>query len=409
MGELASRKRGWRSLAGLVAGGALIAGPLHGTVTAGPNDTNIDVWYGNDQTFGALGKPQTWVNVLGRVSDPDGISRLRYRLNGGALKRLFFGPDQRRLYGSGDFNVQLDFDGLAAGANTVLIEATDGAGNVVTESVTVRKVAGRVWPLPYSITWSQVSNIQDVAQVVDGRWTVSNGVLRTADIGYDRLVDIGDVAWDDYEITTPITVHFVDRENGSDWPSTGPGIGFLMRWTGHLPTKAEPYTDFRDHGALGWYRYNQGDRLVIGDGNGLPAAIDDDFELTTGVTYIFKMRVETHPTESRYLLKVWRQTEAEPAAWSLTRSAPLSEAGNGSVLLVAHQVDASFGNVTITPATSTPIVATPTISPPGGTFGAPVSVSLSTSTPGATIRYTTDGTEPDRVLDALHRAVHGGD
>ena len=52
-----------------------------------------------------------------------------------------------------------------------------------------------------------------------------------------------------------------------------------MRWTGHLPTKAVPYTDFRGHGALGWYRYNQGDRLVIGDGNGRPVAIDDDFEL----------------------------------------------------------------------------------------------------------------------------------
>ena len=39
-------------------------------------------------------------------------------------------------------------------------------------------------------------------------------------------------------------------------------------------------------------------------------------------------------------------------------------------------------------------VATPSFSPAGGTFTAPVSVSLTSSTPGATIRYTTDGSLP---------------
>lgn len=394
MSRQAGRAHRWRLLAGLVAACAVVAGPLSSTAAAGPIDTSIVVWYGNDQTFGALGRPQTWVNILGRVSDPDGISRLRYSLNGGPMTKLFVGPTDRRVYGPGDFNAQLGFDQLATGANSLLIQATDGAGFVTTKTVTVRKVVGPVWPRPYTINWSLVSNVQSVAQVVDGRWTVGGGVLRTADIGYDRLVDIGDVSWADYEITAPVTVHFVDRVNGNPWPSTGPGIGFLMRWTGHKPTKAVPYTDFRGHGALGWYRYNQGDRLVIGNGDGQPVAIDDDFELVTGVTYIFKMRVETHPSESRYLLKVWPQNQPEPAAWSLTRSAPLSEAATGSVLLVAHHVDASFGNVTITPASATPVVATPTITPPGGTFGGPVQVSLATATSSATIRYTTNGTDP---------------
>ncbi len=39
-------------------------------------------------------------------------------------------------------------------------------------------------------------------------------------------------------------------------------------------------------------------------------------------------------------------------------------------------------------------VATPTFNPPAGAFTQPVNVAISTTTPGATIRYTIDGTEP---------------
>ncbi len=41
-----------------------------------------------------------------------------------------------------------------------------------------------------------------------------------------------------------------------------------------------------------------------------------------------------------------------------------------------------------------PSVATPTFNPPGGTYTAVQSVSISCATPGATIRYTTNGNEP---------------
>ncbi|HVU32230.1 MAG TPA: chitobiase/beta-hexosaminidase C-terminal domain-containing protein [Opitutaceae bacterium] len=41
-----------------------------------------------------------------------------------------------------------------------------------------------------------------------------------------------------------------------------------------------------------------------------------------------------------------------------------------------------------------PRVATPTFSPPGGSYSAPQSITLATATPGASIRYTTDGSAP---------------
>jgi hypothetical protein len=43
---------------------------------------------------------------------------------------------------------------------------------------------------------------------------------------------------------------------------------------------------------------------------------------------------------------------------------------------------------------SLPTVATPTITPNGGSYTGPISVTMATSTAGATIRYTTDGSNP---------------
>ena len=45
--------------------------------------TLFALWYGNSQTFGKIGTPQRFVNLLGNVSDPFGIDSLYYRLNGG--------------------------------------------------------------------------------------------------------------------------------------------------------------------------------------------------------------------------------------------------------------------------------------------------------------------------------------
>jgi hypothetical protein len=69
---------------------------------------------------------------------------------------------------------------------------------------------------------------------------------------------------------------------------------------------------------------------------------------------------------------------------------------SSSAVLKAQSVNAG-GASTVSQATftiGTPSVATPTITPGGGIFGAPVNVSLSSATTGATIRYTLDGSAP---------------
>jgi hypothetical protein len=73
------------------------------------------------------------------------------------------------------------------------------------------------------------------------------------------------------------------------------------------------------------------------------------FMLTFGVTYIFKMRVETIPGQGgAYKFKVWQQGQAEPSIWRLQGTQSLSDPQYGTACFLSHHVNADFGNVTIT-------------------------------------------------------------
>ena len=111
--------------------------PFTTTACSGSGGPEIDVWGGANQTFGAVGMPQRWVNVMGNVYDPDGVATLRATLNGASSQNLTVGPDGARLEYPGDFNLELNRDLLLPGANAVAITATDQAGNATTRIVTV--------------------------------------------------------------------------------------------------------------------------------------------------------------------------------------------------------------------------------------------------------------------------------
>ena len=65
-----------------------------------------------------------------------------------------------------------------------------------------------------------------------------------------------------------------------------------------------------------------------------------------------------------------------------------------------HQINATSSDIFMDlelcyDISTTPKVSTPQISPPGGAFGGSVGVTITTATSGATIFYTTDGSDPD--------------
>lgn len=318
------------------------------TDTGGPT---IDVWYGDVQEYSTRGKPQPAVNVLGNVSDAHGVSWLGYSLNNGPMTVLDRGPNMMRLAGTGDFNADLLDADLPSGANQLLIRAVDGLGNVRLKLVTVHNANQGPWPLPYAIDWTQAAGISSVAQVIDGLWVLEADCVRPSVMAYDRLIGIGDVSWQDYEVTVPITVHAVDS-GGYGPPSNGPAVGILCRWPGHSADGGQPLQGIYPLGAIGLYRWAAtGNAFQIYGNNGFILAQAPPADtLQLGVPYMFKMRVQTEGSLMVYRFKTWPVGEPEPAVWKLSGwQLPVNDPKSGSAVLLAHHVDASFGNVTIQP------------------------------------------------------------
>jgi hypothetical protein len=312
----------------------------------------INVWYGSHQVFGQRGMSQRWVNILGNAADADGIAALTYSLNASPAQPLSLGPDVQRLVAPGDFNVEIALTALRRGRNHVSITATDTLRNVTTTVVTLVYSTGTIWPLPYAIDWSKVTHLQDVVQVVDGLWTLNQHGIRPIVPGYDRLIAIGDISWSDYEVTVPVTVHGID-ETGFRWPSVAPGVGLILRWQGHYDWGgAQPTIGYKPVGATLWYGWEVNRFFLRGD-HGLKASDPARRKLEFERRYYYKMRVQTVANDPQrlgwYKAKIWSETEPEPATWTLQGREHWQELSQGSLLLVAHHVDATFGNVRIVP------------------------------------------------------------
>ncbi len=321
----------------------------------------IHVWYGPLQRYGYSGAhtavPQRWVNILGRVESMAPIDSVSYSLNGGQPHPLRLGPDKRRLADRGDFNVEISHRDMKPGHNEVVITAVDLLGDSTRQSVVVDFIASETgWePGSYSYDWSSVQAIDELAGIVDGHWAIEDGTVRPIHLDYDRLLAIGDLSWRDYTVTVPVT--FYTREwEGYLAPSNGPGFGIVARWRGHQDTGLvdSPVEGWSYLGALGWYKWHR-DGFKLSDGlqllsHGGHEIGANDTQLEPGVTYIFKIDVASSDeaqTPATYRFKVWPSVEPEPEAWVFEERGHPNEPDSGSLLLVAHHVDARFGAVQV--------------------------------------------------------------
>ncbi len=319
------------------------ADPIIDNDTQPPSPPVIDVWYGNTQDFGQQGNPQTWVDILGRATDDISVGSLSYTLNGGASIPLVIGPNGTRLISLGDFIIEIDRSTLIDGVNTVAITAIDGEGTPAIETVTLNYTAGNIWSTPYTVDWSSISDIEDIDQVVevvDGLWELVTGGIRTVQTGYDRLLLVGDQTWStDYEVEVPITIH----SNLGD-----AGIGFAFGWDGHTgPTS--PRTGWPLQ-SIGWVRYQGGSPQlrILTYTTGIQAS--QAISIANGVTYILKARSEAiGGGQSRFYVKIWEDGTTEPGTWMIQADIATRD---GSVLMITHKADVTWGNMTITPLTS---------------------------------------------------------
>ncbi|MEM7263068.1 MAG: dockerin type I repeat-containing protein [Planctomycetota bacterium] len=338
----------------------IVAATMVFPIAAYADTPQFTIYYGTSPSVGSPGFPQVWANVLGRVISTDGIAELTYTLNGVAGPELNVGPDDRRLTEPGDFVIELAVSDLVAGNNVVVIDVTDGAGDTNSITVDVDATLGATWPLPYTIDWSTSPDLVDVLDVIDGEWeTVPGGVRLVGQsnaMEYDRVLAIGDVTWSDYSIAAQITIH--DYAPGALGRTDGSAtVGVTTSWQGHgvLKPGEQPHTNWLPQGGNISYDffYQGAERFYLGLGNNSTTSINPappSLQLDLDTTYWFKLSSLTLPGgATEYRAKVWEDGQPEPTAWTLERVEEDDGQNVGSALLVAHHVDATFGNVLVNP------------------------------------------------------------
>ena len=154
---------------------------------------------------------------------------------------------------------------------------------------------------------------------------------------------IGDIAWENYEVTVPVTINDLPSFGRRD----GYGVGFISGWTGHTDdpiTGFQPKSGFLPLGTISWYH---NDRLqifteaqTVRDNTG--KTLEED------VTYIFKARYE-NAVGGEYSFKVWEQGQVEPTNWDVVVSQTPSSNPTGSLAILAHEYDVNFGDIDVIP------------------------------------------------------------
>ena len=330
----------------------------------------ITVWHGDGDSYGQNGRSVPFVNIVGNVQPANNIDLLRYRVNGGEFQTLTVGPDPgepdeggpRRVYDPGDFNIEIPFESLNSGNNTVQINARQDDDTTADKTITVNVTKNSAWSLPTVVNWNDSNNVNDLAQVVDGHWTIENDSaigpsVRSIQYGYDRLVSLGSLGWTDYEVTVPVVVKAISNGDlAYTTPSNGPGVGLIMRWPGHFQVDAEqPFSGWTNLGALGWFHYRTRDSetstamQIITASGGFNIEESTAKVLATDSPHYFKLQVQTSGGTPTFRMKAWPIAQTEPGGWDLESTLSADLPASGSLLLVAHHVDANFGQVQVTP------------------------------------------------------------
>ncbi len=312
----------------------------------------IDLWYGDEITFGPNGTPQRFLNILGNASDEDGIASLTSSLDGAARVDLVLGPDTRRLLRPGDFNVEVPIDGLAPGPHRIELRAVDSTGTTSIRTMSFEWAPLATPPaLPLQTDWANAVSVPDQVQVVDGKWEIQDGAVRTLEVGYDRVLAIGDRSFENYEIVFPFVIHGIDKEGAYNSVSGTPGLGMTVGWTGHYAVGNETpfwgYWPSTGEAALNWDTPDEVSLGVAGNDN-QPQSYTGAVRLPFETKLWMRARVERTDDGPRISMRAWADGSDEPKQWAVS---VVEDDGPeaGSVAVVAHHVDVSIGDIAMEP------------------------------------------------------------
>jgi hypothetical protein len=317
--------------------------------------SRIVFWYGAEQTFGHLGEPQRWINILGNIAISETIGTAVFSVNNGPERPLSLGSDLHRLARPGDFNIELAWNELREGSNHLKVIGYPSTGPAIEAGMQLKVDRGNTWPLPYAIDFAAINNLQEVVQVVDGHWSLEEDGVRTRQRYYDRVLSMGDTSWTDYETTVQLTVH--------DYTPSEPGaptynvthFGLAMRWRGHHRDGRQPSRKWYPLGAQGEFLINEQQdscrfRILFDGGGNKPPVYSDRYNnMVLGRPMFIKTQVATLADgRTRYRFKQWMAAAPEPASWDI-EGLEVNDYPSGALCLVPHNSDVTIHSVQVEP------------------------------------------------------------
>lgn len=328
----------------------------------------IHFWYGDEQTFGAVGESNPLINILGSISPASQAVNVWYRLNNEKARQLVMGPDLHRLARAGDFNVEVERSRLKPGKNAFQVTLHDLWGRKRVGEIVINYFSGNEWPLPYKVDFSKISNLQSAVDVIDGKWELTDDGVRTVEPYYDRTFAFGDDRWEDMELHAQLIFHrhFVDFKNRA--PNGPPYLShahasFNMRWAGFPDDGTVPRRAWqslgslvalrcdlaqRNAGSYWWMHYGYARKGIKARRSEMMR--DRRFQIELDERYHYRMRVETiEDGRARYSTKLWKDGSDESAEWQMVGEDNAETVASGSIVFVVHHSDVTLCQIEVRP------------------------------------------------------------
>jgi hypothetical protein len=131
-------------------------------------------------------------------------------------------------------------------------------------------------------------------------------------------------------------------------------VALASRWPGHDFDDQQPHIKWYPLGATCEFQLK--DDLdscrwrILGGGSMRTEDTYQNFSVQLGSKYFLKSRVENiDKNDTRYRVKIWAYDDVEPEDWQLTAIEGPKDVQYGSALIIAHNTDVTFGDISVIP------------------------------------------------------------
>ncbi len=184
----------------------------------------------------AASSAQEIFNVVGHIDAYDTTAALRYRLNDGPERPVYFKRDPEetgRLARPGDFNIDtIRLDDLRP-ENVLRLCVQDQSGDEHRHTLAFTAHSAGADVPHFRLEAASLAHVEEAGQVIDGRWRLGRDAegacleIREEDAGYDRLIAFGRHDW-----TTGYTVKA--RLRVTAWTNVRyQNVGLIFKWNPH--------------------------------------------------------------------------------------------------------------------------------------------------------------------------------